>query len=191
MKLSEMYGNMQARYDVYVEEVRKSEDAAEKKAEADRNTLKDIIYEIVKTVRHKPEDNMQESIYQTFLSLREICRTRLKKIKTSLRCTLTNDGFFLEVCVNDLTRVCQIANSAGNHIKLDSMVMKQLEQHLVDHYDADKYNIHFRLEFLLDNNTVKITYDFEGAMWKLKQDFKKIFPKGSVHCINGVVLSLD
>lgn len=187
MNLSEMYEEMQKRYDVDAEEERKTK-------EADNNILKGIICELIDKVRHELEDNMQEVIYQKFCFIRRIYIGNVKKLKTSLICELTDGGFYLRVCVNCHNSSYNDEHGDARKIDLDTDAMTRLTQFFVEHYKAEDDSIKVTFEFSLDDNTVTITWDFEGNTWKLKQDFKEIFPKGSVHRSNKVdrlVLNLD
>ena len=197
MKLTEMYEEMQKHYEADVEKKRKAKEIAAQKAAEDEKKLKDLMYELIHIVHNELETNCQEIIYKKYWELRQK-HPQIRKAKTSLRCDLNEDGIYLEVIVSGY--VNSYNDEDGYPRKINNCndsefgPMRRFADYAVRHYDAKRDTIELNFEFSLDNNTVTITWDFEGSAWRMKEDFKKIFPEGSVHRINHVdqvILKLD
>ncbi|MBR2704405.1 MAG: hypothetical protein IKE91_02950 [Clostridia bacterium] len=197
MNLTEMYEEIQKQYVVDAEKEREAKELAAKKAAEDENKLKDMIYELIHIVQNELEANCREIIYKKYRAHRQHY-PQIRKPKTSLRCDLNEDGIYLVVIVSGHAYGCNDENEYARRINNSSESgfepMKRFADYAVEHYRAERDTIELSFNFSLDENTVTITWKFEGNAWCLKEDFKKIFPEGSVHRINHVdkvILNLD
>lgn len=200
MKLKEMYEDMQKRYDADADEERKAKEDAAKKANDNKKKLRSLLEELIHTVRYEIENNLQEEIYEKFWHLRQ-SHPRIKNLKISLICELTEEGFYLTVCVNGYKCIYDYEDEEADKIWHDEVnmtskfeVVKQLKQHLIDNYNAREENIELVLEFSLNDNTVTFTWKFYGWECRFKDDLQEILPEGTVRrskFVDKAIISLD
>ena len=200
MKLTEMYENMQHRYDVDAEEERKAKDEAQKIANANKKKLKSLLEELINTVLYEIENNLQEKIYEKFWHLRR-SHPRIKNLKTSLICELAEAGFDLTVCVNGYKCIYDYTDEEDDKIWHDEVnmtskfeIVNQFKQHLIDVYNAREDSIELTLELSLNDNTVTFIWKFSGCDFRFKNDLQEILPEGAVHrakFVDKAILTLD
>lgn len=195
MKLTEMYESMQHRYDMDAEEERKAKNEAVKRANENKMKLKSLLEELINTVRYEIENNMQEEIYEKFWHLRHL-HPRIKKLKTSLICEMSEIGFYLTVCVNGYKCIYDADKIWHDEVNMTSKfeIVKQFKQHLIDNYNAREDSIELTLEFSLNDNTVTFIWKFSGCDFRFKNDLQEILPEGAVHrakFVDKALLTLD
>lgn len=182
-----MYEQMQKRYAAEAEQAREEAEREFKKVSEGKKELKRMLKELIEAVRDEIEGSLQPEIYEKFWHLRQ-SHPRIKKLRTSLICELTEQGFNLTVKVNGYKIIYDYEDEDADKIWHDTAnmtskyenVIKQLRQHLSDNYYAGK-QMELRLEFMLDDNTVLFTWKLSAYDYRFKNTLREIFPEGVVH----------